>query len=598
MANNNHLFSVTCYNVTMQNNKYYTEFFDLGQQKINFSFFELHLPDDDPVYTLKKVMEEMDFSGLTARYSNKGRTGYNPIMMYAIVTYANMLGIKSVDRIVELCERDLAFIWLAKGQKPKRDAFYDFFDKRLTTEVLDDLHYQFVQRLKEEGLISLKELFIDGTKIEANANRYTFVWRGSINYHLAGLLDTLDGLYKKYNEFIAANGYDTKYRIGEAIMFVIEGMDKVREVIEENRQRKLTKRKKLSNNKRIEISNCSPLELLKLQENLIRIARGEGITFVTGKGQRKPLLQKIYEELENCGRRLMKYKECFEIMGKDRNSYSKTDTGATFMRMKEDHMLNGQLKPAYNVQIAVENYFIIHTYASNDRTDYDTLIPVLNKHKKAFGFYPEDVTADSGYCSEKNLIYLREQHINPYIKLQTHEKRKTRAYKNDIGKHYNMKYAADENCYYCYDGRKLEFIRTEKRNKTGYIQTHEVYGCNNCSGCPNKLKCLYKYDAETDADKNKTMKVNKLWEELQAESHANITSEKGILNRQIRSIQTEGHFGDIKENENFRRFHYRSSEKVYKEFLLFAIGRNINKYHRFFHGGLKKFEGKTEQKTA
>ena len=367
-----------CYNVTMLNTKYYNEFFEIGQQKINFSFFELNLPDDDPVYTLKKVLEDIDFTGLTARYSSKGRTGYNPIMMYAIVTYANMMGIRSVDRIVELCERDLAFIWLAKGQQPKRDAFYDFIDKRLTTEVLNDLHYQFIRRLEKEGLITLKELFIDGTKIEANANRYTFVWRGTINYHLAGLLDTIDGLYNEYNALITSNGYDVKYEVGEAIMFVIEGMDKVREIIEKNRKRKLTKHKKLANNKRIEINNCSPLELLKLQENLAKISNGEGITFVTGKGQRKSDIQKLYEQIEECGQRLMKYKECFEIMGKDRNSYSKTDMEATFMRMKEDHMLNGQLKPAYNVQVAVENYFIIHTYVSCDRTDYNTLIPVLN----------------------------------------------------------------------------------------------------------------------------------------------------------------------------------------------------------------------------
>lgn len=202
MATDNHLSSVTCYNVTMINNNYYTDFFEIGQQKINFSFFELNLPDDDPVYTLKKILEDIDFSSLTARYSAKGRTGYNPIMMYAIVTYANMRGVKSVDRIVELCERDLAFIWLAKGQKPKRDAFYDFIDKRLTKDVLDDLHYQFVRRLEKEGFVTLKELFIDGTKIEANANRYTFVWRGSINYHLAGLLDTIDKLYTSYNDFI------------------------------------------------------------------------------------------------------------------------------------------------------------------------------------------------------------------------------------------------------------------------------------------------------------------------------------------------------------------------------------------------------------
>ena len=135
----------------------------------------MSLPDDDPVYTLKKVMEDLDFSGLLANCSDKGRTGYNPIMMYAVVTYANMRGVRSVDRIVELCERDLAFIWLIRGQKPKRDAFYEFKGKKLTSEILDDLNYQFLRRLQKEGLVTLKELFIDGTKIEANANRYTFV---------------------------------------------------------------------------------------------------------------------------------------------------------------------------------------------------------------------------------------------------------------------------------------------------------------------------------------------------------------------------------------------------------------------------------------
>lgn len=600
MANDNHLFSVTCYNVTMQKQDYYNDFFELGQQKINFSFLELRLPDDDPVYTLKKVMEELDFSGLLACCSEKGRTGYNPIMMYAVVTYANMRGVRAVDRIVELCERDLAFIWLTKGLKPRRDAFYDFKGKKLTGEVLDEINYQFLRRLNQEGLITLKELFIDGTKIEANANRYTFVWRGSINYHLAGLLDTIDSLYAKYNAFLNENGYGAKYDLGNALMFIIEGMDKVRSVIEQNRKRKLTKHKKLSNNTVIEIDLCSPLEILKLQKNLLTIAAGEGIEFVQGKGKRKPEIQQLYEELENCGARLMEYKECFEIMGKDRNSYSKTDLEATFMRMKEDHMLNGQLKPAYNVQIAVENYFIIHGYVSNDRTDYNTLIPVLEKHRKAFGDSLEEVTADSGYCSEKNLLYLKQNGIASYIKLQDHEKRKTRAYAEDISKYYNMTYQVfeDEHYYICHDGRELRHLRTETKEQEGYTQTFEVYGCADCSGCEHKARCLYKYNEEKNAERNKVMKINEQWEELKEDSHANIQSEKGILKRQIRSIQTEGHFGDIKENEDFRRFNYRSSEKVYKEFMLYAIGRNINKYHRFLQGKIQKFEGKSGEKTA
>ena len=579
---------------------YYNQFFDLGQQKINFSFFELHFPDDDPVYTLKKVMEELDFSGLLACCSDKGRTGYNPIMMYAVVTYANMRGVRAVDRIVELCQRDLAFIWLTKGQKPKRDAFYEFKNKKLTGDILDELNYQFMRRLKKEGLITLKELFIDGTKLEANANRYTFVWRGSINYHLAGLLDKIDALYEKYNTLLHENEYAAKYDLGDAKMFIIEGMEKVRRVIDENRKRKLTKHKKLSNNTIIEIDNCSPLEILKLQRNLMQIAEGEGISFVHSKGKTKSGLQKLYEELEECGNRLMGYKECFEIMGKDRNSYSKTDLEATFMRMKEDHMLNGQLKPAYNVQIAVENYFIVHGYVSNDRTDYNTLIPVLEKHQKAFGKVLDEVTADSGYCSEKNLLYLKHNGIASYIKLQDHEKRKTRAYKEDISKYYNMTthIFEDEHYYICHDGRELRHIRTESKEQDGYSQTWEVYGCADCSGCEHKSRCLYKYNAEKNSDRNKVMKINEQWEELKEASNANIQSEKGILKRQIRSIQTEGHFGDIKENENFRRFNYRSSEKVYKEFMLYAIGRNINKYHRFLYHEIEKFAGKSDQKTA
>ena len=140
-------------------------------------------------------MEDLNFSGLLACYSDKERTGSNPIMLYSVVTYANMRGVRSVDRIVDLCQRDLAFIWLTKGQKPQRDVFYDFKGKKLTGEVLDELNYQFMRRLEKEGLITLKELYIDGTKLEANANRYTFVWRGSLNYHLADLLDAIDALY-------------------------------------------------------------------------------------------------------------------------------------------------------------------------------------------------------------------------------------------------------------------------------------------------------------------------------------------------------------------------------------------------------------------
>ena len=163
-----------------------------------------------------------------------------------------------------------------------------------------------------------------------------------------------------------------------------------------------------------------------------------------------------------------------------------------------------------------------------------------------------------------------------------------------------MTYAVseDEHYYICHDGRELRHIRTESKEQDGYTQTVEVYGCADCSECEYKSKCLYKYNPEKNPDQNKVMKINERWEELREESNTNIQSEEGILKRQTRSIQTEGHFGDIKENENFRRFNYRSKEKVYKEFMLYAIGRNIMKYHRFLHQEIEKFEGKKEQKAA
>lgn len=572
---------------------YYNEFFELGQQIINFNLYQIDLPKDDPVYTVKHVMEEMSFTKLLSQYSPKGRKGYNPIMIFAVFVYAALRGVRSVDRIVELCTRDIAFMWLAQGERPKRDVFYEFINDRLTKEILQDLHYQFIKRLHKEGLISLEAFFIDGTKIEANANRYTFVWRGSINYHLAGLLDNIEALYSRYNDYLIKNSYSLKYRLPLMEMFMIEGIDKVKEVIEKNRSRKINKKKKISNNTIIEIDNMSPLELLRMQVNLKQIAESEGIIFVTGKGQKKPEIQKIYEELEELGERLLKYKKAFEIMGADRNSYSKTDVEATFMRMKDDHMRNGQLKPAYNVQIAVENYFVIHGYISADRTDYNPLIPVLEGHKEHLEHYPKEVTADSGYCSEKNLLFLKQNDIESFIKLQEHEKMKTRAYQADISKYRNMTKIDDG--YICADGRLLSYDHTEYSQKKGFEQQKKVYSCKDCSGCSLKPQCLYKFDETKHQDKNKVIKVNEQWDELKEASDQNIKSDKGILNRQIRSIQTEGFFGDMKANDDFRQFNHRSTEKVFKEFMLYVFGKNLDKYFKFKTGKIKSFTGKTDQ---
>jgi hypothetical protein len=200
-------------------------------------------------------------------------------------------------------------------------------------------------------------------------------------------------------------------------------------------------------------------------------------------------------------------------------------------------------------------------------------------------------TADSGYCSEKNLSYCKTNKIKPFIKLQTHETQKTRKYKNNIGKHFNMnkEIINGDYQYTCHNGQTLEYIESTHSTKYGFKQTFKTYRSMSCLGCPLKAKCFYNYNEEKHKNKDKQFKVNHHWEDLKEESNQNIHSDEGTMKRMIRSIQTEGTFGDMKYNDDFTRVNHRSKEKVYKEFALYAIGRNINKFHRFEHGSLSEY---------
>ena len=548
----------------MKTHHYYNDYFEKEQQKIKIFLYENRIPNDDPVYTLKNILEEMNFVKLLEQYSEKGRKGYNPIMIYAIILYANMREIFSVDKIVKSLERDIGFIWLANGERPQRDVFYDFINNKLTLEILEDLHYQFIRKLHTENHLTLNTLFLDGTKIEANAGRYTFVWRGSINYRLVNLLDQIDELFTNFNEFIKLSKFDKKFNLSKKEMFLIEGQEKVREIIAENRVRKRSNKKKISNNTILEIDCISPIDMLRTASVLKDIAENEGIAFSSEKGHKKSEIQKLYESFMEKGKRLLKYKEHFETMGTDRNSYSKTDVEATFMRMKEDHMRNGQLKLAYNLQFAVENYFVVHTHVSNDRTDYNTLIPVAEKHKKYLGDTLKEMVADSGYSSEQNLKYLEDKGIDSYIKLTENEKKKTRKYHENIGKHYNMnviELADGSKTYICHDNRLLNHQKTEIHKSNNFERTFKIYANDSCEGCTHKAECLYKYDSEKHQDKTKVMKINENWDLLKDKSEQNVLSETGIRYRQIRSVMAEGSFGDMKENADFRRFHRRGTKK-------------------------------------
>lgn len=483
------------------------------------------IPADDSVRLLSQVMEELNYGKLYMAYSRKGRKpAISPKTLFKILVYGTMNNIYSSRDLEKACRRDINFMWLLNGQKaPDHNTIARFRSERLA-DVIEDLFSQLVMKLEEVGEIAFETLFIDGTKIEANANKYSFVWKKTITKNATKLKI-------KINEFIS----------------------------------------KL--NKDFILTYHSDTSLEEIHKFLYQMKEEEKIEFVYGKGKRKSKLQKAVETLEDLLIRQDKYQEYMDTF-KGRNSFSKTDKDATFMRMKNDHMRNSQLKPGYNIQIGVEGEYIVGVDVSDERSDQLTMIPFLKKLEANFKDKSyRDIVADSGYESEENYSYLESKDQNCYIKPANYEKSKTRKYRTNIRLKENMDYNEEKDEYTCHNGKKLKVTgNSTRKSKSGYISELTIYECESCEGCEIKSKC-------TRAHGNRTIQVSKNFIKQRANSLKNITTPKGILLRMNRSIQVEGAFGVLKEDYGFRRFLTRGKNKVKVEFLLLCLGYNINKLH-------------------
>ena len=247
--------------------------------------------------------------------------------------------------------------------------------------------------------------------------------------------------------------------------------------------------------------------------------------------------------------------------------------------MKDDHMRNAQLKPGYNVQIAVDSEYIVAADIFQDRNDVWTLVPFLKDMGTKLGFRYPSVTADSGYESEEAYEYLSGAKQKPYIKPQTYEKWKKRSFKKDISKRENMRYDEAADTYTCHAEKKLRAVSVRKqKSKSGYESEVTIYECEDCSGCPYKEKC-------TKSKGNKKLYLSKNFLKKRQESYENILSEKGILYRMNRSIQVEGAFGVLKNDYGFQRFLLRGKTRVKLEVLLLSLGYNLNKLHAKIQNG-------------
>ncbi len=501
----------------------------------------ISLPKNDPVFLLNSILEKLDYSALYKSYCRSWHK-FDPKILFKILVYGYMTGNYSCRDIESACKRDICFMWLLNGcVAPDASTIARFQNIRLLP-IIENLFYQFVQLLYEQNEISFKNIFVDGTKIEANANRYSFVWKSAIEKYISKLSikeqAKLEDIKNKY-------GFNTN------------------------------------------------LSVVKCLEYLKQLVELQNIRFVNGKGKHKSQIQKDIEILTDIYEKSSEYSVYLEKIGNKRNSMSKTDEDATFMRMKEDHMRNGQLKPAYNIQIGVDSEYIVGIGSFADRSDARTLIPFLERIKKNTNKVYANVVADAGYESEENYIYLAENNQVSYIKPMNYEISKTRKYKTDIYRAENLLYIQDKDVFMCSEGKELKKVYTkESMSANGYILKHNIYRGEQCVHCPNKDKCY------SNKKENKEIKVSINFLAQRKNSLSNITSEEGIVLRMNRSIQVEGAFGVIKQDMGFRRFLTRGKRKTETQFMLLALAYNIQKMYNKRRSGREKQELHPLKKTA
>ena len=504
--------------------------------------FELQtiIPKNDSVRLLSQFVEEMDVTDLYSTYDRIN--SLSPRTLLKIVLYSYMNGDYS-SRSMELnCKRDINFMFLLEGHSAPDHATLARFrsihfapcSKRILAEVSNILF--------DLGEISGETIFIDGTKIEANANKYTFVWKKAVTKNQAKLLIKLADFVAECEQL-----YDIKIVYGNVI--------KIK-------------------------------HLKRLRKKLYALKNAGNITFVHGIGKRKTPLQKSIEALEEALSKLKEYTQKIHICG-ERNSYSKTDNDATFMRMKEDAMGNGQLKPAFNLQHGVDSEYITWLTIGPQPTDTTTLIPFLKDAEQHLKFKYKNITADAGYESEENYLFLEANNQIAFIKPANYEISKTRKYKNDIGKIENMEYDKISDFYTCKNNRKLtvSHIRHNK-TKTGYVSEKTIYTCENCNDYSYKSDCIKGNNCKTPlGERTKVLQVAKTFIKHRKEDLERIISDEGVLYRMNRSIQAEGSFGDIKQDMQFRRYLSKGTANVLAESTLLAIARNINKLHNKIQNG-------------
>jgi transposase len=514
----------------MMNNKKVTfKYYNMDQLKLPMEL-EVCIPDNHLVKIVNSAIEKMNIDPLIAKYKGGGTSAYHPKMMLKVLVYAYSQRVYSSRKIAKELRENIHFLWISGKSKPDFRTI-NIFRSSIMKDVVDEVFASVVELLIQEGLVKLENYFLDGTKIEANANKYTFVWK------------------KSTQKF--------KSKLQDKIKHLISEIDRINE--EEN--------KEYGNKDLEELGENGPVDSNKIDELVRKLDEKLANTSKKENKEEKKILKELKKD---CLPRLKKYEQQEEIL-QERNSFSKTDKDATFMRMKEDHMKNGQLKPGYNIQTGTEGQFIVNYSVHQKANDTNTLESHLEKFKKLHKKLPEKVISDAGYGSEENYEILKSKEINAYVKYNNFHYEQKERFKKQIFRIENLGYDEELDEYICPNEKRLKYRETIKsKNKNGYESTIKIYECSDCSACPMKAEC-------TKAKGNREIQVNERLNELKSEMREKLLSEKGVELRKKRCCEIESVFGQIKWNGQFKRFLLRGIEKVNTEWGLICMAHNMKK---------------------
>ena len=357
-----------------------------------------------------------------------GRPSYNPYRLFAAILYAFSKHSGSLRRIEDSIRFDTRFIYLMEQKVPSYSTISRFCNNTVVARQRKIFSCVTKEIIRKYG-IDTSDTFVDGTKLEANANKYKFVWKPRKNHErlnegLRTILSTYFLLPPKKKEFVSKE--------------VAEYLSQLREKIE-----------------------------------------AMGIPIVSGPGHRQDPIVRAYHALEKMLLKTLQYEEIEAICGPDRNSYFKTDKDATAMCLKSDYYsgLGSNMHAAYSLQILVSKGLILDFLVSQDRSDSKTLIPLLNHYYDDYGSSPKRLCADSGYSSLDNYRHIASKGIENYVKPQIWQKM-------ICGEYVDLYRFDEEKNLICMNGRNAVVLEAGGTHSRG--KETKFYHIENCRGCKFK----------------------------------------------------------------------------------------------------------------